>query len=49
MSIEFEIYGFLIVYPIKFRAYDAVFLMLGCALDRQVDNVGTMIGSDVCN
>ncbi len=29
MSIELEISGFLIVYPIKLSAYEAVFLMLG--------------------
>jgi hypothetical protein len=47
MSIEFEISGFLIVSPIKLSAYEAVFLMLGWALDRQVDKVGTIIGNDV--
>ncbi len=31
------------------RAYEAVFLMFGWALDKQVDKVGTIIGKDVCN
>jgi hypothetical protein len=47
ISIEFEISGFLIVYPIRLRAYEAVLRMLGCAFDKHVDNVGTIIGNEV--
>lgn len=43
---ELEIYGFLIVSPIKLNASAALSLMVGCALLRQTDNVGTMMGRD---
>lgn len=42
-----EIYGFLIVSPIKLKAYEAFYLIVGWALLRHPDNVGTIIGKDV--
>ena len=44
---ELEIYGFLIVYPIKLSAYAALSLIVGWALLRRLDNVGTITGRDV--
>lgn len=44
---ELDIYGFLIVYPIKFSASEALFLIVGWALLRHVERVGTIIGKDV--
>lgn len=47
VSTHCEIYGFLIVYPIRLRAYDDFYLIVGWALLRQVDKLGTIIGRDV--
>jgi len=33
----------------RLRAYDALFLIVGCALLKQEDKVGTIIGREVCN
>ena len=47
ISIELEIYGFFIVSPIRLNAYAALSLMVGCALLKQLESVGTITGNEV--
>jgi hypothetical protein len=37
------------VSPIRFKASEAFYLIVGCALLRQVERVGTMMGKEVCS
>ena len=49
MSTHWEISGFLIVSPIRLSASEAFSLIVGWALLRQVDKVGTIMGNEVCS
>lgn len=49
ISIESNIYGFLIVYPITFNASVEFYLILGWVSLKHAERVGTIFGRHTCN